>query len=393
MSSTSTIDRINIIANKLRSSQAAIVTEEATKNALVMPFISQVLGYDVFDPSEVVPEFVADVGTKKGEKIDYAIKREGVIQILVECKKISETLSINHASQLYRYFSVTSARIAILTNGREYQVFTDGDRPNVMDSKPFLVFDLLDMDKVLVPEVAKLSKESFDLDSILSAAEELKYIGQIKRLIAAEFKSPSDEWVRFCTARVYEGKATQRIVEQFRTLTARAVAQYIADQVSDRLNTALRDNDSAVVATPAQPIHTAPSSPQDSAVPSKEADIVTTEEELYGFHIVRAILAKDVDPTRVSYRDGKAYFAILLDDNNRKPIIRLHLNGKSVKFITTFENGREGERHDLGTVVDLYRHVDKIRATADLYTLSPRSNDVSTSVQPVGSEGPGSGSW
>ncbi|WP_280258157.1 type I restriction enzyme HsdR N-terminal domain-containing protein [Nocardia wallacei] len=366
---SSTIERINAIANKLRTSQAAIVTEEATKNALVMPFISQVLGYDEFDPSEVVPEFVADVGTKKGEKIDYAIKRDGAIQILVECKKISEPLNINHASQLYRYFSVTSARLAILTNGREYQVFTDGDRPNIMDTKPFLVFDVLDMDKVLVPEVAKLSKESFDLDSILSAAEELKYIGQIKRLIANEFKSPSDEWVRFCTARVYEGKATQRIVEQFRTLTAKAVAQYIADQVSDRLNTALGDNDGTVIATPAQStIRLTPKAALDSSVPEKNDDIVTTEEELYGFHIVRAILAKNIDPTRISYRDGKAYFAILLDDNNRKPLVRLHLNGKSVKFITTFENGRDGERHNLGNIVDLYRHVDRIRATADIYT-------------------------
>lgn len=365
---SSTIERINVIANKLRASRAAIVTEEATKNALVMPFISQVLGYDVFDPSEVVPEFVADVGTKKGEKIDYAIKRDGAIQILVECKKISEPLNINHASQLYRYFSVTSARIAILTNGREYQVFTDGDRPNIMDSKPFLVFDVLDMDKVLVPEVAKLSKESFDLDSILSAAEELKYIGQIKRLIAAEFKNPSDEWVRFCTSRVYDGKATQRIVEQFRTLTAKAVAQYIADQVSDRLNTALGDNDGTVIATPAEPIRMTLSPTQDSPTSGKSDDIVTTEEELYGFHIVRAILADRIDPTRISYRDGKVYFAILLDDNNRKPIVRLHLNGKSVKFVTTFENGRDGERHDLGTVVDLYRHVDRIRATAAGYT-------------------------
>ncbi|MQY31978.1 type I restriction endonuclease [Nocardia aurantia] len=362
-----TLDRINAIATKLRSAQAAISTEEATKNALVMPFIAQVLGYDVFDPAEVVPEFVSDVGTKKGEKIDYAILRDGAIQILIECKKIGEPLNINHASQLFRYFAVTSARIAILTNGREYQVYTDGDRPNIMDSKPFLVFDILDMDHVLVPEMAKLSKESFDLDSIVSAAEELKYIGQIKRLLAQENKVPSDDWIRFFVTRVYEGKATQRIVDQFRPLVTKAAAQFIADQVSDRLNTALGDSAGTVIAAPsgAPATETLPSAGTET--PVADDAIITTEDEIDGFNIVRAILAKDIDPARVSGRDAKAYFAVLLDDNNRKPIVRLHLNGKSVKFITTFENGKDGDRHDIAGVIDLYQHVDRLLATVKNY--------------------------
>ena len=92
-----------------------------------MPFISSVLGYDVFDPSEVVPEFIADVGVKKGEKVDYAIFKDGQVQILIECKKIGDPLDLRYASQLFRYFAVTSARIAILTNGQEYHVYTDGD--------------------------------------------------------------------------------------------------------------------------------------------------------------------------------------------------------------------------------------------------------------------------
>ncbi|RDI65036.1 hypothetical protein DFR76_107414 [Nocardia pseudobrasiliensis] len=363
---SSTLDRINAIAGKLRTAHTVIATEEATKNALVMPFISQVLGYDVFDPAEVVPEFIADVGTKKGEKIDYAILKNGIIQILVECKKMSEPLDINHASQLFRYFTVTSARIAILTNGREYQVFTDGDRPNIMDSKPFLVFDILNMDRLLVPEVAKLSKESFDLDSIVSAAEELKYIGQIKRIIAGEAKSPSDEWVRLFVSRVYEGKATQRVVDQFRPLAAKAFAQYVADQVSDRLNTALGENDGAVIAAAAAP-RPIPAITPDAVAPEPDDGIVTTPEELDGYNIIRAILAKDIDPMRVFCRDAKAYCAILLDDNNRKPIARLHFNGKGIKFITTFENGKLGERHDIGSVVDIYRHADRILAAVSNY--------------------------
>lgn len=99
-----------------RSSE--LLTEEATKNALIMPML-KTLGYDVFDPSIVIPEFTADFGVKKGEKVDYAIRIGGEIQILVECKPVHSDLASVHASQLYRYYSVTKARFGILTNGRE----------------------------------------------------------------------------------------------------------------------------------------------------------------------------------------------------------------------------------------------------------------------------------
>lgn len=146
-------EKLASLAAKIRQQKAAIQTEEATKNAFVMPFIQNVLGYDVFDPLEVVPEFVCDVGTKKGEKIDYAILKDGQIQILIESKKIGESLNINYASQLFRYFHVTTARISILTNGQAYRFFTDLDAPNKMDEKPFLEFDLLDIDDHVVPEL------------------------------------------------------------------------------------------------------------------------------------------------------------------------------------------------------------------------------------------------
>lgn len=204
-------ERLDALAVKVRNQATAIGTEEATKNAFVMPFISTILGYDVFDPLEVVPEFTADVGTKRGEKVDYAIMRDGEVQILIECKPSMGSLKIEHASQLFRYFSVTNARIAVLTNGVVWHFYTDLDAPNRMDSKPFLVLDLLDIDETLIPEIQKLSKDSFDLDSIISAAEELKYIGALKREIAGQFREPTDEWIKFFTSRVYDGAFTQRV--------------------------------------------------------------------------------------------------------------------------------------------------------------------------------------
>lgn len=362
-----------MLANKIRNIRGSVETEEATKNAFIMPFISNVLGYDVFDPSEVVPEFIADVGVKRGEKVDYAILKDGAIQILIECKKIGDPLDLKYASQLFRYFSVTSARIAILTNGQEYHVYTDGDMPNRMDDKPFLVFDLLDIDRTLIPEIQKLSKETFDLDSVISAAQELKYIGGIRRIIASQVKEPSDEWVRFFVSRVYDGRSTQRIIDQFRPLVAKALSQYVGDQVNSRLKTALGDDDvtssDTVVAPEAAP-SPAPAA-EDSSVPQAQAtdsEIVTTEEELEGFNIVRAIAVSEVAPERVVHRDAKAYMAILLDDNNRKPLLRLNLNGKNVKYVTTFENGKDGTRRDIDSVVDIYKvAAEPIRQTIRQY--------------------------
>ncbi|SER11934.1 hypothetical protein SAMN04488583_4361 [Mycobacterium sp. 88mf] len=373
-------DGLSTIAKKIRDMRQSVLTEEATKNAFIMPFISNVLGYDVFDPSEVVPEFVADVGVKKGEKVDYAIFKDGQVQILIECKKIGDPLDLRYASQLFRYFAVTSARIAILTNGQQYHVYTDGDMPNRMDEKPFLIFDLLDIDRTLVPEIQKFSKESFDIDSVVNAAEELKYIGGIRRIIAAEVKDPSEEWVRFYVNRIYEGRTTQKIVDQFRPLVAKALNQYVGDQVNSRLKTALGDdapdpNRSTEITrtdTPAQP-------PSGQAAIAEAAEVtvdgvadpgvVTTDEELEGFNIVRAIAVSEVAPERVYYRDSKSYFAILLDDNNRKPIIRLNLNGKSVKFVTTFEQGKDaGIRRDITSVVDIYKvATNEIRQTIQRY--------------------------
>ena len=97
--------------------------------------------------------------------------------------------------------------------------------------------------------------------------------------------------------------------------------------------------------------------------------VETTDEELEGFNIVRAIAVAEVAPERIHYRDSKTYFAILLDDNNRKPIIRLNLNGKSVKFVTTFEQGKDaGVRRDIESVVDIYKvATEQIRETIRRY--------------------------
>jgi hypothetical protein len=356
-------EKLNSLSAKIRQQASAIKTEEATKNAFVMPFINTVLGYDVFDPREVTPEFVCDIGTKKGEKIDYAILKDGEVQILIECKKIGEPLSINHASQLFRYFHTTSARILILTNGQVYKFFTDLDAPNKMDEKPFLELDLLDIDEHTVPELIKLTKSAFDVDSIVSAAGELKYVSQIKKELALQFTKPDDDFVKFFASRVYEGMITQKVREQFAELTRKAVAQILNDQINDRLKSAMsgaiQPNYAAVAKTPENVI-------SEQVDDSAEDKIITTLEELEGYHIVKAIVRSVVDAKRIIQRDTQSYFGILLDDNNRKPICRLHFN-RLQKYIGIFDQEKNETRHPISSLDEIYEFSDQLKTTISFY--------------------------
>ncbi|EEP6178236.1 restriction endonuclease, partial [Salmonella enterica subsp. enterica] len=334
----------------------------ATKNAFVMPFINNVLGYDVFDPTEVIPEFVCDIGTKKGEKIDYAILKNGEVQILIECKKIGEPLNINHASQLFRYFHVTNARISILTNGQEYKFFTDLDAPNKMDEKPFLEINLTDLDETVVPEIKKLTKTAFDLESIINAAGELKYVSLIKKLLHTQMNAPEEEFVKFFASRIYDGMLTQKVKDTFTLLTKKAASQYINNQINERLKSAMGGNSA---------LHIDPSIQNDatdnSVISKEEIDITTTMDEIEGFHIIKAIARTVIDAPRIVHRDTKSYFGILIDDNNRKPLCRLHFN-RTQKYIGLFDLEKNETRHPIETLDDIYAFSNELKATAALYS-------------------------
>jgi len=358
-------EKLASLAAKVRLQAAAIQTEEATKNAFVMPFISTVLGYDVFDPTEVTPEFVCDVGTKKGEKIDYAVMKDGEVQILIECKKIGEPLHINHASQLFRYFHVTSARISILTNGQVYKFFTDLDAPNKMDEKPFLELDLLDIDEYAVPELTKLTKSAFDVESIINAAGELKYVSQIKKVIASQVSKPDDDFVKVFASRVYEGVITQKVREQFYELTRKALGQFLNDQINDRLKSAMSGALQPPMAAMTS-VGKAAGVTEEEELDQVDDKVFTTLEELEGYHIVRAVVRSVVDAKRIVQRDTQSYFGILLDDNNRKPICRLHFN-RSQKYIGIFDQDKNETRHPLNSIDDIYEYSDSLKKTIGYY--------------------------
>ena len=111
-------DLIKQLGEKVLKLRDQIQTEEATKSAFILPFI-QSLGYDVFNPIEVVPEFVTDYGAKNVEKVDYAILKDNVPVLIIECKHHVENLD-KHYTQIHKYFHITKARFALLTNGVQY---------------------------------------------------------------------------------------------------------------------------------------------------------------------------------------------------------------------------------------------------------------------------------
>lgn len=323
-------------------------TEEAAKTALVMPFI-QALGYDVFNPSEVIPEFTCDVGTKKGEKVDYAICRNGGVAILIECKPVGGPLNVNHASQLFRYFSVTDARLAVLTNGAVFQFYSDVEQPNRMDEKPFFTFNLDALRPTDAKTIDKFTKANFDIDSIVEEASSLKLQHQLRQEIEKELASPSEEFVVMLARRVHDGKLTPAIRESFSKHVGAAVSAAIREIVSDRLSSALR------VSEPDEQMN------GKLAPPPSDDDIITTEEEISGYRIVQAIAAKLVDPSRIHLRDAKSYCAILLDDNNRKTLARLHFNAATVKYVSTFV-GKEETKHQVVDLPSIYGLADLIES-------------------------------
>ncbi len=351
-------EKLAALSGKIKNQAHMIQTEEATKAAFVMPFISSVLGYDVFDPEEVTPEYICDIGTKKGEKIDYAIKKDGNIQILIECKKIGESLSINHAMQLFRYFHVTSARVAILTNGQYYKFFTDLDTPNKMDEKPFLELDMLDIDEYAIPEIIKLNKQTFDVESIVNAAGELKYVSQIKKVIGLILNEGDDDFTKYMASKVYDGVVTQKVRDLFSILIKKGSAQYLNDQLNIRLKNAMFNTSG--VADDTMPVKETVSDILDGG------EIETTEDEINGYLIVKAIASKVVSPSKVFLRDSKSYCAILFDDNNRKPICRFRFN-TAQKYLSLFDSEKKEIKHAINDLDDIYKHADAIVAMLEGY--------------------------
>lgn len=354
-------DQIRALSDRVINLKDQINTEEATKNAFIMPFL-QILGYDVFNPLEVVPEYICDIGTKKGEKIDYAIMdvkkpNDKDPIILIECKHWKQNLSI-HDGQLLRYFHVSKAKFGILTNGLTYRFYSDLVEPNKMDEKPFLEFNIDELKDNQIEELKKFHKSYFDAASIVSSASELKFSIEIKHLLQKEFNSPSAEFVKHFAKQVYPSVVTAKVLEQFTHLTKKSIQQYINDLISERLKTALSKEDQIVAEQEEIDATT--------KVNDRESKIETTEMEKEGFMIVKSILRQKVDSNRITFRDSISYFGIFLDDNNRKTICRLYLNGNK-KFFSyiDYDDNKKEIKTEIQNLDEIFNFSDKLNEVID----------------------------
>lgn len=352
-------EQIKQFAERVTQMKPNIATEEATKMSMVVLFF-QILGYDVFNPAEFCPEFTADVGIKKGEKVDYAIMDEsGAPLILIECKWCGNALD-KHGSQLFRYFGTSPAKFGILTNGIVYRFYTDLEETNKMDLTPFWEINLSDLKDYQLNELKKFCKSNFDSDKIFSTASELKYTSLIKGVLTKEFDSPSDEFIRFILSDIYDGPKTQKVIEKFQPIVKKSFTGFINDIVNQKISSALSEN------TPEEPTQAAePAEIADLNEPKSK--IVTTEEEIEAFYVVRGILAGTVDIKDVVHRDTESYFGILYQDNNRKPICRFNFDKKRSQIMIPDEN-KVFTRYYLDSLDDIYTYKDQLIEVVKRYS-------------------------
>ncbi len=359
------IDQLKQFAKRVDSLKDSIQTEEATKTAIIMPFFSM-LGYDVFNPQEFIPEFTADVGIKKGEKIDYAIVMNNQPVILIECKCITENLE-RHSSQLFRYFGTSEAKFAILTNGLIYRFYTDLDTPNKMDSDSFLTINILDLRDSQVPELKKFCKSEFDIDSIFGSASELKYVHEFKDIFAQQLDSPSDEFTRLFLQGCYSGQKNQTVIEKFRPILRKALNDAVSEMMNDKIKTALGGGGGSIsVSSEGKPAEaTQPVEAPDSEE-KRTSRIVTTEEELEAYFIVKTMLGDVVNIRDITYKDTESYINVLYKGNIRKWICRLRLTDTQKVLIVPDENKRE-IKYPLEDIYDLYQHKEILASIVGRY--------------------------
>ena len=358
-------DDIRAIVGRIPSLKERLTTEEATKQSLVLPFL-QALGYNVFDPTEVTPEYTADIGMKQGEKVDYAIMSNDAPVMLIECKKVTDRLATtNPVSQLYRYFSTNSEiRIGLLTNGVRYQFFSDLDSPNVMDTAPFLEIDLEELNSGAIEQLSQFTK-GFDVDETVEAASRMRYINGMKQALAQQYSQPEEDFVEWLGRRVYSGRMTQSVKEKFSSLTRRAFHEFVNERITATLRTAQN-------LAQFQEEETSQQHQESSEEYKGESKVVTTAEELQAFDILKDIVQDVVDTERVTLRDSQTYCSILFDNNNRRPLCRFHFD-RTQKYIGLFDGSRHAsgalieKRSPVDALSDIYNYAERIRETVQRY--------------------------
>lgn len=330
-------DSLLQLADKIKKQKVAIQTEEATKNAFIMPMIA-LLGYDVFDPFEVIPEMDCDL-TQRGDKIDYAIMKDGHPILLIECKHCNQRLDV-HGTQLSKYYAASNARFGVLTNGIEYRFYADLDKRNIMDEKPFLIVNMLDLSDNDIEQMKKFHKSYYNESEILSTAQELQATIQVKNMMEQIFKQPNDEFVRYFVRNLNDGKSTPKLVEQYRPIVKKSIASIIDDIISDRLNIAAKQTDMV-----------------DTTPIDKETNDTMTQEKHDAYNIVKELIGEQGE---VSYTNFKGYL-LIWTKYECWWVCRISLKPYSKRICFTTENRCGYTWNQIQSVEDIRIYSDEIK--------------------------------
>lgn len=371
-------DQITQLSDKIAKQKDDIATEEATKTSFIMPMIAA-LGYDVFNPFEVVPEMDCDL-TKRGDKIDYAIMKDNTPILLIECKHCKQDLDL-HSTQLAKYYAASNARFGVLTNGIEYRFYADLEKQNIMDEKPFLVVNMLELSDADIEQMKKFHKSYYNEQDILSTAQELQITIQVKDLLNKNFQQPGDEFTRYFVKCLNDWKSSSKLIEQYRPILKKSIASVINDIISDRLNVAMKTDETNANETQAEgqakdvtAQDETTVQPQDGVVfQDKEKGIITTQEEIDAYNIVRSILRQYVDVKRIQYIDYKSYFTVNLDGSTWWWVCRLYLGKRKKQFCIPKDGYKSNEWIEIESIDDLFNYADKIKSGLDV-ALSSSNN-------------------
>lgn len=372
------------LAEQVRRRQPHIRGEESTKQSLILPFLS-VLGYDVHDPTEVEPEYVADFAKRRSggpmEKVDYAIRREGSPVIFVECKAV-DCEPRSHNGQLSRYFNATpSVPVAVLSNGLRYVFYTDLQEKNILSEQPFFEFNILSFTANDSDVLESFTRARFDPLTIRERAEEIIYTSKIITYMGDLLRSPSDSFTRFVLSELnmFAGqRITARLVEKFIPTIRHAIQTALLDMATR----SIREHGAERVEPPPAPAPSkpepipvsAPAKPEATAAPAAPTpkatvgQIVTTPEELESYEIVRSICADSTLQVPVVYRDTSQWFTISAG-SPRKWFVRLFFNQKRKSIATKIPPARatplapgfeveafqDGSRVYVNAIKDLHR--------------------------------------
>jgi hypothetical protein len=316
------------VSEQVRKRAEQVVGEESTKMALILPFLSA-LGYDIYDPTEVMPEYIADFAVKRAgqlEKVDYALAINDTIVMIVEAKARGQKAEA-HDGQLRKYFnSLLATKVSIVTNGIQYRFFTDLRNTNVMDDEPFFSFNVLEYDLKDIENLKFFHRDNFDAVAISRHAEEMVYVKSMTKLIGELLRSPSEEFMRFLLSQLgIEGKINKKKVDKFEPIIKKSIQSSLVELMTRSLSQEI-----------AQPIEAdKPVEPDEiEEIEEEQSKVETTTEELEAFEKIKAIAATSkTHNLEVKYKDVAAYFGVHVG-NSTWWFLRLYLSPKKKSFVT-----------------------------------------------------------